>query len=479
MQTWRPACCACGEIGDAPTIWTISFLPGLGLLRGQRGVAAQHFACAQDGIERYRAQGRLDFEMQLACELGPSERAWLLQEAIKLSGATSRLFAGKISSQTAPPRIPDGTGQLLGVSAGMKVLRETVHRLADLDTSVLIIGETGTGKELVARALHEESGRKNKPFLAINCGAIADSLLESELFGHERGAFTGADKARRGLFVEAGKGTLFLDEIGNISSRLQGALLRVLETGEIRSLGADRTCKIACRVIMATNANLQEQSQQGLFRKDLLYRLERLQLHLIPLREHSEDVVVLADHFLNLDRAEGIRATMSEELRERLQHYDWPGNVRELRNEIERMRLMNSDKLDYDVADLESHLRRSRPSSMKNEEGGPQVASPDETPGRGVGGGSSFPPAGVARATLPFPSRSPMRRLDQLRELFRRYGKLTNLEVVQLLMISQKTVCTDLKILRNERFITKVEPNRSPRTHYFVLNENPDKRSGT
>jgi transcriptional regulator with PAS, ATPase and Fis domain len=198
---------------------------------------------------------------------------------------------------------------------------------------VLIVGETGTGKELVARALHEESERAAEPFLAVNCGAISESLLESELFGHESGAFTGARRAHRGLFEAAGRGTLLLDEIGDTSPRLQVALLRVLETGEVRPVGSSTSRKVRCRVLAATNADLTGMVGEGRFRKDLYFRLDRIAIRIPPLRERGEDILSLADHFLSEDRHDGHRPTMSEALKAALLAHQWSGNVRELRGE--------------------------------------------------------------------------------------------------------------------------------------------------
>jgi two-component system response regulator HydG len=211
----------------------------------------------------------------------------------------------------------------------MKAVKELIECFADVDVPCLVTGETGTGKELVAQALHESSVRSAHPFVEINCGALSDTLIESELFGHKRGAFTGAQAAHPGLFREAGAGTIFLDEIGDISPKLQMALLRVLETGEARAVGGSETYKINCRIIAATNADLARRVEEGRFRADLMYRLERLQIHLPPLRERPDDIVILAEHFLNLRRVEGRMAVLLPRLKARFRDYHWPGNVRE------------------------------------------------------------------------------------------------------------------------------------------------------
>jgi transcriptional regulator with GAF, ATPase, and Fis domain len=220
----------------------------------------------------------------------------------------------------------------------MMQLLDAIERVAPTHATVLISGETGTGKELVARAIHTHSTRRGGPFVALNCAAMPESLLESELFGHEKGAFTGADKARPGLFETADGGTLFLDEAGEMPPPLQAKLLRVLVDGQVLRIGSRSTRKVDVRVLAATHRSLEERVQQGLFREDLYYRLAVFPLRVPPLREHMEDLPLLVAHFL-------VKATqemglplrhMGEGALARLSAYPFPGNVRELRNLIER-----------------------------------------------------------------------------------------------------------------------------------------------
>ncbi|MCD4688535.1 MAG: sigma-54 dependent transcriptional regulator [Desulfuromonadaceae bacterium] len=220
----------------------------------------------------------------------------------------------------------------------MERLLDLVSRVAETNSSVLITGETGTGKELVARALHQQSPRYKKPFVAVNCGAIAPSLVESELFGHARGAFTGAVQQKAGLFEEASGGTLFLDEIGEFPMDLQPKLLRVLQEGEVRRVGETRSRKVAVRVLAATARDLRELVANGDFRDDLFFRLAVVEMHIPPLREGREDVVLLAKHFANGIAASEGRSTpeITLAVEERLGDYSWPGNVRELANFMER-----------------------------------------------------------------------------------------------------------------------------------------------
>ena len=238
--------------------------------------------------------------------------------------------------------VPDCRGtELLGRSPSMLRMMRLVGKVAASDVkAVLIVGESGTGKELVARALHDLSWRKGAPFVPINSGAIAPSLLESELFGYVRGAFTGAVSGGRcGRIEFANGGTLFLDEIGDMDPGLQVKLLRVLESGEVRRVGANDLLQVDVRFVSATHQSLEELMEQGKFRKDLYYRLSVITIHVPPLRERGEDVLLLADHFLRSFSAArgGDPPRLSIATRDHLMGHDWPGNVRELRNTLERL----------------------------------------------------------------------------------------------------------------------------------------------
>src|SRR5450432_3320897 len=229
---------------------------------------------------------------------------------------------------------------IVGRSEAMFQVYKTAARVALTDATVLVVGESGTGKELVARAIHTASNRASGPFIAVDCGAIAEGVLESELFGHARGSFTGATGARRGLFEEASGGTLFLDEIGDIGARVQAQLLRVLQEGEIRRVGESAPIKVDARVVAATNKDLMEEVKAGKFREDLFYRLNVVSINIPPLRERREDVPLLAEHFAS--RHAGARgASLTTEAREALIAWDWPGNVRELENAVARALALN------------------------------------------------------------------------------------------------------------------------------------------
>ncbi len=236
-------------------------------------------------------------------------------------------------------------GKLLGNSQPMQQLRALIARVADATSSVLISGETGTGKELVAQAIHAGGPRAERPFVAVNCAALPEQLLESELFGYARGAFTGAASARRGLFVEAEEGTIFLDEIGDLPLPLQGKLLRVLQSGEVRPVGSETTRTVNVRCIAATHMDLAVLVEKGLFREDLFFRLDVLRIVVPPLRERSQDIPVLVERFLRKSLAgtsHSILVGFEPEAFDFLATCSWPGNVRQLENLVERLVVTSS-----------------------------------------------------------------------------------------------------------------------------------------
>ncbi|MBZ5503330.1 MAG: sigma-54 dependent transcriptional regulator [Acidobacteriia bacterium] len=239
-----------------------------------------------------------------------------------------------------------GLDHMIGTSPKMRDIFELIQNIAPQSSRVLITGESGTGKELVARAIHENSARSKKPFITINCGAFPETLLESELFGYVKGAFTGANENRRGLFQAADGGTLFLDEIGNMSVTMQVKLYRVLQEGKLRPVGSTEEADVDVRVITATNKDLEKEIAEGRFREDLFYRLSVIPIQLPPLRERREDIPLLAREFL--DRFLKAMAKTSDgiepEAMRRLEVYDWPGNVRELENTIERAVALETGK---------------------------------------------------------------------------------------------------------------------------------------
>jgi len=248
------------------------------------------------------------------------------------------------------------SSDLIGASSTFRAVLEEIHVVAPVNTAVLVQGETGTGKEVVARAIHDASPRRHHPFVAINCAAIPAALLESELFGHERGAFTGATARKRGLFEMADGGTIFLDEIGDMVSSAQSKVLRVLQSGEFTRVGGEQTLKVDVRVLAATNRDLQAAVASGEFREDLYFRLNVVPLRAPPLRERRDDVPLLSAAFVELAcRENGMKVkTISDEAVALLSAYPWPGNVRELRNVIERLVILSEESVG--VGDLPEEI---------------------------------------------------------------------------------------------------------------------------
>jgi two-component system nitrogen regulation response regulator NtrX len=255
-----------------------------------------------------------------------------------------------------------GRHQIVWASLAMREVMSQVEQVAASETRVCIRGETGTGKELVARTLHEKSQRRSGPFIALNCAAIPAELMESELFGHEKGSFTGAATRHTGKFEQAHRGTLFLDEIGDMPLTMQAKLLRVLGEGEIERVGGDRPLAVNVRVVVATHRNLEEQVRQGAFREDLYHRVFVFPIVLPPLRERREDIPVLAEHFVRqfAEQNNWKPKKFSAEATEKLKQYPWPGNVRELRNVIERILLLTAG----DTTDAET-VERALPRNSQ------------------------------------------------------------------------------------------------------------------
>lgn len=255
--------------------------------------------------------------------------------------------------------LSDGS-PFIGKSPVMQRVFELIDKVADTDSTVLILGESGTGKELVARSLHMKSSRRSRPFVPVNCGAIPSELLESELFGHVKGAYTGAHAARVGRFTLAHQGTLFLDEIGTMSPALQVKILRALQQKEFEPVGGNRTQKSDCRVIAATNNDLEAEVEKGNFREDLFYRLNVIPIHLPPLRDRPEDVPLLVNHFVEqFNKKKGyVISGITPEAMRILTQYGWPGNVRELENICQRMCILK-ERGTIEVSDLPQKVHRT------------------------------------------------------------------------------------------------------------------------
>ncbi len=305
---------------------------GLDLLReakplGVDTILLSGFGTLETALEAVK-EGAFDF----------LSKPWNNEELKALvSRALARRQSGRPGAEeAASPKVKRSL--MIGSSPKMMAVYKTIASLQSSLATVLVTGESGTGKELVARSIHLSSDRKDRPFVAVNCGALTESLLESELFGHVKGSFTGAIGEKPGLFEEASGGTIFLDEIGETSPNFQVRLLRVLQEQEIRRVGGTRTIKVDVRVIAATNRDLQQMVKAGTFREDLYYRLSVVEIEVPPLRERQEDVPLLLDHFLGeISRKDHRTYVLHPEARHVLERYSWPGNVRELMNAVENL----------------------------------------------------------------------------------------------------------------------------------------------
>jgi two-component system, NtrC family, response regulator PilR len=335
----------CKEVSPATVFILITGVPTI-----DTAVDAVNF-----GADRYVIKGdRLLDELRLAVQQ-VAENLALKKEAGYLRREIRRLT---------------GLDHIIGTSSKMRAIFELIENIAPQTSRVLITGESGTGKELVARAIHENSARSKCPFITINCGAFPETLLESELFGYMRGAFTGANENRRGLFQAAHGGTLFMDEIGNMSVTMQVKLYRVLQEGKVRPIGSTEETSVDVRVITATNKDLEKEIAEDRFREDLFYRLSVIPIHLPSLRERREDIPLLAREFLGrfcVSMGKKVEGIESEAMR-RLEVYDWPGNVRELENTIERaVALESGTRISIDA--LPDRIRNCFQESVSHVEG--------------------------------------------------------------------------------------------------------------
>ncbi len=424
------------------------------LLLGEKEKSLQHFLYAYQNCKKYGALGRFDLEMELSNELTPSLIRFIMEN---IFSQTSKKV--EIPHTITQPEKPMLAKKIIGISDVSNNIKDTILSYANLDIPILILGETGVGKDLTAQSIHEASERSKEPFLAINCGAISPNLLQSELFGHVKGSFSGATQNHKGFFETAGLGTVFLDEIGEITPDLQIALLRVLEKKEFRPVGSATVKPYHCRVIAATNAPLENLVQQGTFRKDLYYRLKRFTLEIPPLRERQEDIKPLTKNFLQMGFANDSTVDCDENLWNALVNYSWPGNIRELKNEIEKMRILNSHISVYKLKDavfLKSKENLTQSTFQKTTE---EIKD------------TSTNTNDIEKQVLDHSNKNKFRRLEKIRILFRKNKRLSRMEVCQILGVANQTIGTDFKDLIAEGFLEKIEPTTSPRTHYFILKE--------
>jgi len=330
-------------------------------------------SCEQAVVFPLRNEGQIIGAMSIAC---PGDCTCVTKELdvvemilTQSSGALKRSIAHEEEINELRTRIEQSSGfsGLIGKDSQLQVIYKLIEDVAPTDATVLIQGESGTGKELVARAIHNNSLRKEKPFIVINCSAYPATLLESELFGHEKGAFTGAVHKKSGRFEQADGGTVFLDEIGEISPTAQIKLLRVLQSQKFERLGGEQTLKIDTRILAATNKDLQQEVKGGNFREDLFYRLNVIPIQIPPLSDRRNDIPMLSRHFLQIftkEQNKNIQQFRSEAMRQLLD-YDWPGNVRELENSIEHATVIAKGKY-VEVSDLPVAIQQAKPRMPNN-----------------------------------------------------------------------------------------------------------------
>lgn len=335
----------------------------------------------------------------------------------------------------------EGRSDLIGESASMLRVRRLIDRIAPTDSAVLILGETGTGKEMVARRVHEQSERRGEPFVAVNCGAIPENLVESEFFGHRRGAFTGADSNRAGLFEVANGGTLFLDELGELDKSMQVKLLRFLESGEVRRVGDNEPFHVNVRIVCATNRELQQMVQNGSFREDLFFRINTFEIYLPPLRERLDDIPELARHLLARHLRKDIVPTdfLPPETIRLLQSHPWPGNVRELANVLEHAVIL-SDGQCIRPEDLPRSIQRGR------------VHAGDAAVGRHASASGTMPTTAAPSVVAETEART-LRQMEEemiLRVLDKHHGDKP--QAARELGIALKTLYNKLGQIESQRF---------------------------
>lgn len=442
------------------------FLARLQLLESNMSAAYESFSRLIKNVNRYGAMNRLLFELQFAKEMKMSD-ILLLSNGIKYL-EDSRIALSINQEVPIYRQSEKGVKLLIGESLVISQVKKIVKKFANLKEPVLITGETGTGKELIARAIHEEGSHAKDPFIAINCGALTESLLESELFGYEAGAFTGAQKERKGIFEAAGKGTVFLDEFGDISPKMQVSLLRVLESGEIRLIGGTKTRQVECKIIIATNLDLQKAVDGKKFREDLYFRLNRFDIKLPPLRERAEDIPKLINHFLNDNKGlEGKTRILSKRLLDALVSYRWPGNIRELKNEIERLKILHPDKENLDVDHFDfTHLQSPSADFFQNTEKEEDEKKQDQSLSIKYNDITNDRILSIMNEVS-----TAYQRQRYIKKLFQQYKTINRVQIMKIAEISQSTASKDLDLLCKEGFIKKVTPSKSVRSHYFTIIE--------
>ena len=430
------------NFGDCYVEWARAWY-----LQGNKDAAAQALALAAARGEPQYVSHRL----RLACELRADEVLELWQSAQQQRSPSEEMTPRRSGPRPVNLGLHQMDGDLVGDSPAMRLARERLQLLAQREEPVLIYGETGCGKEIAARCLHRNGPRSAQPLSTINCAGLPESLAEAELFGHVRGAFTGADHGRQGIFANAAGGTVVLDEICSLPLRLQGLMLRVLESGDFTPLGGSQPQRLQARIIAVSNRPLASLVAAGQFRQDLFYRINRLSLSLPPLREHRSDIPQLVHYFLDLMMgSETPRPHIAPDLWQVWETHPWPGNVRELRNEIESIWVLHGTAV----------IWRREHSSLALEIS--QTAELDK-------GDSPLPaPRGPQQISIPGAGRALDRR-RQIMSFLTDRGRLTQREVVEFLGCANNTARNDLRVLVDTQLIKRVITSGNLSSAYFIL----------
>jgi DNA-binding NtrC family response regulator len=404
-------------------------------IKGDTDGAQYYFNLFSESVGNQKLDKRFDVELKLSPEISYTD---IRNYTKKMYTSSSAVFQIKKPINDNK----DAINFIIGDSLPIQKIKELIHKFASIETLVLINGETGTGKELIAKALWQTGPYQNKPFIPINCGAISEHLLQSELFGHKKGAFTGAFSDHQGIFEAADDGVVFMDEIGEIKSNMQINLLRLLEAKEFRPVGSNTTKQLKCKIIAATNKKLETLVKEGTFREDLQYRLERLVIEVPPLRNRPTDIPILIEYFLNDQNKNLPKIFFDKQTLAHLCTLPWKGNIRELRNEMERIRLFYSDKNKLTLSEISEKYKTLAPA----------LNSTKQEP-------LSEPP----QINL----NSKFRKLENLKKLFNDYPQLSRLEVSSLVNVSANTAANYLNTLAAENFIQKCSTQNS-KTIYYV-----------
>ncbi|PCJ61305.1 MAG: hypothetical protein COA79_06910 [Planctomycetota bacterium] len=429
--------------------------------------AKDYFTNFIQSYQKLNSDGRFTFELELSLELTRKESYFLGQLNYEKSESVD--IQNKFSNTPRDNETVSSINKIITINPVMIQLKKNVLKYAQANSSVLILGETGTGKELFARAIHFCGNRKNNPFVSINCAAISATLIESELFGHVKGAFSGAYKNKIGLFESAGDGSIFLDEIGELSPELQASLLRVLESGEIRPVGGAKNKKVNCRIIAATNADLEMMVHKKQFRRDLIYRLDQLEIKIPPLRERKEDIALLVRTFFNDGRNISEPVYLSDQFENAISKKSWPGNIRQLKNFVEKHRILNSEKDAYHLEDLNEKDGLSDNQDIEESKEFQIEETINLTNKNQIQSNNELNEESIKEYLAQSSSKENIK--EKIRELFRKYKDLKGIQVAHILSLPAHRISRYMIELCNEKFIKRVNNTNSPRTQYFKLIE--------